>query len=203
MEDDDSFFKLINTGTIDPFISLWGTKQTAYLKNKYLYPVANKNEFKQAFPRRHSQCTSKKLIITGMRYLECFYDDLGKYIAGKSTLIIRDLDNDDLFAVFCCLLNSKLVSFYIKESFSTLGIDGGVNFSKDMINDIPLPEVNSRLTVALNTLFKKLLLTPDNVAIKNQLDSLIYKHYKLEFEEVIKIEPSFQLAKNEYNSIEI
>ena len=138
-----------------------------------------------------------------MRYLECFYDDLGKYIAGKSTLIIRDLDNDDLFAVFCCLLNSKLVSFYIKESFSTLGIDGGVNFSKDMINDIPLPEVNSRLTVALNTLFKKLLLTPDNVAIKNQLDSLIYKHYKLEFEEVIKIEPSFQLAKNEYNSIEI
>ena len=203
LEDDDSFFKLINTGTIDPFISLWGARQTTYLKNKYLYPVANKNEFKQVFPRRHSQCISKKLIITGMRYLECFYDDLGKYIAGKSTLIIRDLGNGDLFAVFCCLLNSKLVSFYIKESFSTLGIDGGVNFSKGMINDLPLPEVNSKLTVALNTLFKKLLLTPDNVAIKNQLDSLIYKHYKLEFEEVIKIEPSFRLTENEYNSIEI
>lgn len=199
-DDDDTFFKLINTGTIDPFVSLWGTKQTAYLKNKYMFPLVNKDEFKKKFPRRHTQSSSKKLIITGMRYLECFYDEFGKYIAGKSTLIIKDLKDDNLFVVFCCLLNSKLISFYIKESFSSLGIDGGVNFSKDMINDLPLPTISGKLVLALTSLVNQIYLDPNNI---NLLDGVIFKHYQLTFDEVKLIDHEFSLTEAEYNLVTV
>ncbi|KAA5548092.1 Eco57I restriction-modification methylase domain-containing protein [Adhaeribacter rhizoryzae] len=140
----EEFFKLINTGTIDPYISLWGTKQTTYLKSRYLHPIAKLNDLNKLFPRRVQQIKSRKLIITGMRYLECFFDIDGEYIAGKSTLIIKEVKEDN-YLLFCALLNSKLISFFIKESYSSLGIDGGVNFTKSIIEDVPLPTVDSTL----------------------------------------------------------
>lgn len=109
-----------------------GCKIDNFLKSRYTYPVVHLTDFKEFIPKRLIQVQSPKLIITGMRYLECYYDEEGEYIAGKSTLIIREI-KDNKFNLFCALINSKLVSFYIKQSFSSLGIDGGVNFTKDIM----------------------------------------------------------------------
>ena len=38
---------LINTGTIDPYVTLWGQKQTSYLKLKLKNPVIKKEDLKE------------------------------------------------------------------------------------------------------------------------------------------------------------
>lgn len=197
------FFKLINTGTIDPFISLWGVKLTTYLKTRYTYPVAHLTDFKELFPKRLIQVQSPKLIITGMRYLECYYDEEGEYIAGKSTLIIREI-KDNKFNLFCALINSKLVSFYIKQSFSSLGIDGGVNFTKDIIEDVPLPIITKHIENKITDYVSDIKLNnKDSEFAKQQIDNLIYKLYELAYNEVKLIDPEFSLTAKEYDAIKI
>lgn len=132
--------KLINTGTIDSFKSLWGRKKTSYLKTKYDYPIVKKNQLKETLPRRFEQQSCEKIIITGMRYFECYYDYKGEYLAGKSTIMIKNFKNKGIGDTLTAILNSSLISFYLKESFSTSGIDGGINFSKNMVEEIPVPE---------------------------------------------------------------
>lgn len=199
-------FKLINTGTIDPYISLWGLKNTTYLKSKYQYPQAKLTDLKLYFPKRIIQINSPKLIITGMRYLECFFDELGKYIAGKSTIIVRSVKNNR-FHFFCALLNSKLVSFYIKQSFSTLGIGGGVNFNKDIIEGMPLPNLTDKQTLKISDVCKDIISKKrqniDTATLEQKIDNLVYRLYELSYDEVKVIEPEFSLSKEEYESIEI
>jgi adenine-specific DNA-methyltransferase len=133
-------FKLINTGTIDPFKTLWGIKITSYLKNKFQYPTIKRSIFKEAFPKRYAQQACPKIIISGMRHFESYFDVNGDYIAGKSTLIVKDFNNNFRGIIINAILNSSIISFYLKESFSALGIDGGINFSKEMVEGIPLPK---------------------------------------------------------------
>lgn len=76
--------KLINTGTIDKWTSLWGLKNTQYIKDAYLYPVILNSELKKINPTRFSQSESIKIIIAGMsNKIELFLDVNGEYLAGK------------------------------------------------------------------------------------------------------------------------
>jgi hypothetical protein len=199
-------FKLINTGTIDPYISLWGLKNTSYLKEKYQYPLAKYSDLKSYFPRRLVQIESPKLIITGMRYLECYFDELGEYMAGKSTIIIKEIKHNN-FLLFCALLNSKLISFYIKQSYSTLGIDGGVNFTKDIIEGVPIPNINKHFNQEVSKICKEIIKQKsegkDTTALEQEIDNLVYRLYELTYDEVKVIDPQFSLTEEEYNAIEL
>ncbi len=88
-------FKFINTGTIDPYVSLWGIRPTTYLKAKYKRPAIHKARFREAFPRRYEQMSSAKIIISGMRHFEAFFDETGEWVAGISTVILRNFRNAD------------------------------------------------------------------------------------------------------------
>ncbi len=202
-------FKFVNTGTIDPYINLWGCKITSYLKLKFSNPVVNKKIFKLILPKRFEQSSQPKIIITGMRYFECFYDAKGEYIAGKSTIIIK---GDNLYSLLG-ILNSKLLSFYIKQSYSALGIDGGINFSKDLVLNLPLPlkDYSSIRCKVLNII--DLTNSKDYIsnnqkqqAVKeyeNQIDILVYKLYDLTYDEVLVIDKDFSLLEEEYCKIQL
>lgn len=205
----DKYFKLINTGTIDPYISLWGDKITSYLKLKFSNPVVKREELKSILPKRYEQTISPKIIITGMRYFECFYDVYGEYVAGKSTIIIRGENLGDILGI----LNSKLMSFYIKESYSALGIDGGINFSKGLVFDLPLPckdfSILNNIVQELEQLTKQTDFK-NNVqkqrAVKeyeNQIDIMVYKLYDLTYQEVLTVDKDFSMSEEEYNNYKL
>ena len=101
-EDSEATFRLINTGTIDPFRSLWGQKKTRYLGSVYDRPLIPKRGFASAFPRRHSQMTSPKIIVGGIGKLEAFFDEDGTYVAGKSNRGSQRLGARSLALVFAC-----------------------------------------------------------------------------------------------------
>lgn len=181
-------FKFINTGTIDRYKSYWGIKTTSYLKKKYQYPIIRKDKFKKLFPKRYVQQNCSKLLISGMRHFEVFYDQHGEYILGKSAILLKDFDPSNAFSLLA-ILNSSLISFYLKESYSTLGIDGGINFSVDMVENIPLPpsiEVNQLMLLSEYQMF--LMNSSANPkALINFFDSLINAIiYELYFPEEIK-----------------
>lgn len=189
----ESGYKLINTGTIDPYVNLWGNKITSYLKGKYLYPTIDKKAFQTSFPKRVRQASVPKIIITGMRYFECFYDMFGNYVAGKSTIILLNPKNNQLFKVLLGILNSKLISFYIRGSYSTLGIGGGINFSRDMVESLPMPILSGNENSIISKVdaiikAKSADINADTSILESEIDHLVYKLYGLTEEEINNVE---------------
>ena len=162
---------------------MWGIKKTKYLKKVYQKPVIKKNILNKNFSNRFIQSSSKKIIITAMRYFETFYDQYGEYVAGKSTIIITNIDKKYKLDALNILLNSNFISKYINENYSSLGIDGGVNFNKDLINDLPLPndflKYQKRLSEYHNLLLKKLKLNEDICKLNNEINQYVRKIYNI------------------------
>ena len=195
-EDDGSKnnYRLINTGTIDPYTSLWGTTQTAYLKGKYLQPVINADDFASKFPRRVRQAKSSKIIISGMRYFESYFDKDGKYVAGKSTIILLNAKKEEYYPLLLGILNSRIIAFYIKQSFSALGIGGGINFSNDMVAELPIPNLINCYEIA--PLVESILknkggsIDSDTEDIEKKIDRILYGLYNLTQKEIEEVESS-------------
>ncbi|HEN5539862.1 TPA: hypothetical protein U6312_003194, partial [Legionella pneumophila] len=67
-------------------------------------------------------------------------DAEGGVIPGKSTLMIANENLDNLMFLLA-LLNSKLILFYIREKYPAASYNQGINFTKEMINSIPIPMI--------------------------------------------------------------
>jgi len=107
----------------------------------------------------------------------------------------------------CGLLNSKLIFNYIKIKYSSSSYCGGITFTKDMINNFPIPLNYLKFKQAIVTLVnqillaKKLNINSETVTLENQIDELVYKLYNLTYDEIKVIEPNFWLSNEEYNNL--
>jgi hypothetical protein len=187
----NNYFLFVNTGTIDPFLPLWGIKITTYLKSKYKRPAINKQKFKQLFARRFNQTKQQKLIISGMRHFESFFDNEGKYIAGKSTEILINKSGLNL-KVALAIFNTRLIRFFIKQNYNVLGIDGGINFTTDLIESLPFPSFDTTdKEKDIIKLVDNIVSSQDKKLIQSfqlQLDKMAYKLYGLTEEEIKIVE---------------
>ncbi len=158
INDNSDYLKLINTGTIEKYYTLWGIQKTAYLKNKYLYPVVQKEDFKKQFPKRFQKFDNVKIIVAGIRHFECILDDKNEFVAGKSTSVINNFKESVDPYTLICILNSKLITYYLKNKHSTSGMGGGINFSPDLIRSIPLKldKINSDIKNNFKKLYYQL-----------------------------------------------
>lgn len=142
--DDKQYLKFVNTGTIDSYFPLWGFQPTKYIKKEYHYPVVSRTKLENKFRKRYGRFNKHKIIISGIRHFECFYDKNNQYLAGKSTTVVTDIHGINYESINC-ILNSKLVTFYLKEGFSSSGMDGGINFSPAVISTIPIPNIKENI----------------------------------------------------------
>jgi len=186
--------KFVNTGTIDPYVNLWGQKQTTYLKVKYSKPVLNTTRFKRAFPRRFAQSTSAKIIISGIRHFESFLDKDGEYVAGKSTVILRGFKAGCSPECLLGILNSTLVKFYLQECYGSLAMDGGINFSPYNVSEIPVANAPQKKEREIEDCVKQILAAKhrnpdaDTSALQHEIDKLVYEIYGLTPEEIKIVE---------------
>lgn len=97
--------KIVNTGTIDPYICDWGLFPMTYIKGKYQFPVAP-----VSIPQKHWE-PKDKVIVAGMsQTLEAFHSRGNHYFPAKSTtVVIQKIDQvlDSYGAL--ALLNSDIV----------------------------------------------------------------------------------------------
>jgi hypothetical protein len=121
-------------------------------------------------------------------------------VAGKSTVILKGKNNANI-KIILALLNSNLISFFIKEAFGVLGIGGGINFTAQLVENLPLPSIDDEEKKKLRGLAdcilkiveseKWLNKTSEKVKINDyekQIDQLVYKLYDLTKDEIKIVE---------------
>jgi len=132
-------YKVANTGTLIPFGFRWGSRPMRYLKSDYLYPVVSKVDFRRRLGATYQRrAASPKIIIKGLTLLDGALDLDGSYVPGKSTIVFCSDDVAQL-KLLAGVINSQLASFYVKQKYASASYNGGVNFTPDMLNSIPLP----------------------------------------------------------------
>ena len=186
-----SSLKVINTGTIDPYKSLWGIKSMQYIKGKYQYPRVSQSDLMTISKRRYNQAMSNKIIVAGMSSrIEAVYDD-GETLGGKSTTIIM---GDDL-RFLLGLLNSKLVSFSINILYNSIKMAGGyLNIGTREIENIPIPIASPVVQHSIESLVDGILekicenTQMDSSNLENEIDSLVYSLYGLSEDEIKIVE---------------
>ena len=184
---DEPVFMFVNTGTIDPFRILWGERETRYLKKKLSRPVIEREKLARRFPRRFAQAREPKIILSGMRNFEAFLDNDGSFVAGKSSVIAIP-KNDKLSLLTCLgLLNSRLIRFFLQESYGALGVDGGISFSGDIVESLPLPTGFSGALPLLDEIVQKLLgeisTGKDVSGLLSAIDIAVFDAYGLSVED--------------------
>jgi len=191
--------KFINTGTIDPFESLWGKKTTKYIKKSYRYPVVNNEDLKKFSKSRYLQACSEKIIIGGMTLnLEAFYDS-GEYLAGKSTTIILPGKID--LKIITALLNSKLISFWYRIFFKSLSLAGGyLRINNNEIKRIPICDMPNNIQLQIISIVDNIIERKkrgDEInCLLGEMNDVIYSLYGLTSEERKIIENYSEMGSN-------
>lgn len=187
------YLKIINTGTIDKFFPKWGICEMKYLKDKYLYPVVNREDFLNNFNNTYGiKSVKPKIILKGLNLLDACLDEHGHIIPGKTTLIITS-DNIINLKFLLGVLNTKIPFFYIKEKYSSYSYNHGINFTKEMINSFPIPDINDDIKNNIINIIDNILEIgfPDTQEriesikeYKEQLNNVVMELYALSPEEV-------------------
>lgn len=206
-----SFKKFINTGTIDKYQSLWGIKNTQYIKDAYLYPVINDHHIKEINKIRFIQAGSPKIIVAGMSInLEGYLDKNGDFLAGKSTSVIMSNENSsDELMWLLTFLNSKVVSYFLNVCYHSLKMSGGyLNIGNEILKSIPIPNIEKHHKLKLIDIAKKF--NDSREEYESQIDYIstemyIAKLYNLTFKEFKLVCPeiSNKIDKSVFSSLSI
>lgn len=174
------YYFVVNTGTLSKYTTRWGSKEMTYLKSKYLKPVVEKSIFAENFKNTYyTKSNLPKLIIKGLTKLDVSLDPLGTTIAGKSTLVVTSMDLTKL-KLLCGVLNSSLAIKYVAEKYASASYNGGVSFTKEMINEFPFPLGDSPLKQQIVSLVDQAIANPAEVdRIQGQIDLLTLELYEL------------------------
>lgn len=142
-------YKVANTGTLNRYSFRWGARPMRYLKNDYTCPIVRRDEFAARLGATYRRrAASPKALIKGLTLLDAALDLDGDFIPGKSTLVICH-DDPDVLKFVTGIINSKLASFFIKQKYASASYNGGVNFTPDMLDSIPISDsINSRSIVS-------------------------------------------------------
>ncbi|TKZ35038.1 DUF7149 domain-containing protein [Brachyspira catarrhinii] len=186
---------IINTGTIGKYVSKFGIKPMKYIKDTYNKPICTKQDFKSNFGAKYNEIAlSKKLIIKGLTLLDACIDLNGNIIPAKSTIVVLDKDSKKL-KFLSAIINSKVAYFYIKEIYSSNSYCGGINFTKDMISSIPIPEINSenkelgdKIVGLVDRVIEGKKNNEDTRELEEEIDGIVYKLYDLTEEEIRIVE---------------
>ncbi|MFT4249939.1 MAG: Eco57I restriction-modification methylase domain-containing protein [Candidatus Woesearchaeota archaeon] len=146
-------YKLINTGTIDPYTTTWGVDLLVNKGESYLTPYLPKNS-KIISANRHALYSSPKIIIAkiGLR-CEGFYDSEGEY-SSINTNCIHSFNDKFLPEYVLSWLNSNLYNYLFECFFDGLRMSGGYllysspNLRSTYIKEIPLSEQKRYVVLA-------------------------------------------------------
>jgi type I restriction-modification system DNA methylase subunit len=130
--------RFVNTGTLDRYAILWGCNQTRYLKRSYTKPIVEESRWRKLPKKRMQEAQAEKIVIGGMtKVLECALDT-GAYLAGKSTSLVLNCSYPLPYVLG--ILNSKVMSFFYRQRFSGLALQGGFfRIGPPQLRLLPIP----------------------------------------------------------------
>jgi hypothetical protein len=188
-------YRVVNTGTLGRYLSRWGSKPMTYLGRRYDEPVVDRARFASTFANGYgSKAHTKKVIVKGLTRLDATLDLVGDTIPGKTTLILRSSD-DALLMFAAALLNCPLSVFLIRAMYGASSYNGGVAFTRSMIDALPMPG-DAALRAAIAAHVSRLLASmqpgcggqAQAAAIEREIDQLLYAAFGLSAREIDIVE---------------
>jgi len=189
--------RVVNSGTIDRYVTLWGTKPMRYLGNSYVQPVLPHGAAGRLPPVRLRQARTPKIIVAGMtRALECVADLAGALLPAKSTTVI---ESDADLCWLLGILNSRLMGFYFLSVYGGDRLHGGyLRIGPPQLRTLPVPEYDQANDThrALAERVHQLLVVRERRTIgqaqvlEEQIDQLVYRMYGLSDAERLVVEQS-------------
>lgn len=137
--DEVSGHRIINTGTIDPYQTLWGKKVFKKRGKKFLKPLLDLDE---VTANRRTLYETEKIILAklGLR-AEAFYDGAGEY-ASIDTNCIHSFSEDYQPEYVLCWLNSRLYNFVFECLFDGARMSGGyMGYSSPSLRCTPIKKI--------------------------------------------------------------
>ncbi len=137
-EVDGEYWKVVNTGTIDPFESLWGTRSMRHAKREFLRPVFPKASTIIS-DRRKSQYNNPKIVFAKIgNTTEAFFDELGEYAGMNINFAFVSADEGKFLTAY---VNSEIGSWVYRQLFGALAMSGGyLQYQSPQIRDWPVPQ---------------------------------------------------------------
>lgn len=132
---DGSGFRVVNTGTIDPFVSRWGRCAMTNKGMRMLHPRLPDTCLSH---RRREMFASPKVIFAKLASrCECFLDARGEYAGLNVNCFYRPSPNAPL-EFLCAYANSNMFMFFYDQFFGGLRMQGGYyQFQAPQLRVIP------------------------------------------------------------------
>jgi SAM-dependent methyltransferase len=188
---------VVNSGTIDRYVNLWGEKPMRYLGRSYAHPVVPHGAAMRLPDARLRQARAPKIIVAGMtRVLECIADLSGLLLPAKSTTVI---ESDADLCWLLGILNSRLMGFYYLSVYGGDRLQGGyLRIGPPQVRTLPVPEydqandIHRTLAVRVRELlaFRERRSAGEAHVLEEQIDELVYRIYSLTGAEQLVVEQS-------------
>lgn len=155
-----------------------------YLGKKYLHPTVDRDQFLLAFPNSYGRKSlRRKIILKGLNRLDACLDADGEIIPGIPTLIVWNEDIGVL-KLLLAILNSQAAMFYIRERYSGSSYNGGITFTKEMINDLPIPMMTPSDREELIRIVDRVLAARKNdtttAVLERELERRVWELYRID-----------------------
>jgi len=132
---------LVNTGLIDPYVSLWGQRKARYLKSDWSAPTLSLTELQRRFPRRAEQALSAKVLVAGLaRRVEAVVAPPG-VLCGKSARQLIPTSASVCVYALCAILNSQLIHQLYGALFGLRGLSRSWSLGSRQLSALPVPSL--------------------------------------------------------------
>lgn len=190
--------KLINTGTIDPFVTNWGKSFLLDKGCKYLQPTLP-NSIKVLGANRKRMYNMPKIIVAKMSLkVEAFWDKYGNYASVNTNCLHSITIAPQLLMGW---IHSKLFHFIYECYFEGLKMSGGyLPFSAPYLSTMCIPQKIlscEDIIKLVNEIINNKQSVEENMM---KIDNLIYKLCNLTYDEVLRVDPETPITREEYES---
>lgn len=199
---------LPGTKCIKPFSYKW-EEEDGYMKfDERLEKKLRDEGATLALGNKDRYLVPRILIPESAQKLMAAYCDDEIY-SGYGLMVGTQLDRKYDLKFTCALFNSRLFTAYaVEKEILRKGNKATPHVGSKGLYAIPIPDAPSKefskqITSKVNLIIKGKKNGDDTSELEKEIDVLVFKYYKLDYENVISIESNFWLSKKEYEAIEI
>lgn len=136
--------KLVTTGLIDRYRTLWGIEKARFLKHDYDFPhwPCQSEELPAGVRNPLEVQAGPKVLVAGLvKRIESFFDFAGEFAGVVSTFVVKPSTDAINMRLIAVLLNSWLFSYEYLRLYGAKEIGGGGYWSigKRELQSIPVP----------------------------------------------------------------
>lgn len=199
--------KLINTGTIDSYMTKWGISELTDKGVRYLTPYIDIKSNIVSENRRNLYENPKIIFAKIALTTEAFLDIDGEY-SSINTNCIHTFHADYNPFYIEGFVNSKLYQLQFDCFFDGLRMAGGyLPYSSPNISATYIFQASNEIQKKFETIVKQIhgdkKSNKDTTALEQEIDTMVFKLYELSYDEVLVVEPEYWLSKAEYESFEL